>query len=149
MHEVLDSAPEPSVPAFPPEAAVTRRGQGPAAAVAGGLTALAVIAAGAAAGVWFVPFAAGIAAGLLSGRGRLRFVFLAAAGIAAAGWAVPLAWLASRGEPVTATARAVAALAGLPASAALVMGGALLVAALQAVLGVWLGHAIRGRRRPR
>jgi hypothetical protein len=135
MHEVIDSAPEPPVPVLPLPAAV-----------AGDLAAVALIAAGATAGAWFVPFAAGIAVGLLSGRYRLRFVILAAAGIASAGWAVPLAWLAVRGEPVAATARTVAALAGLPASAVLLVASTLLIAAVQAVLGMWLARAIRGRR---
>lgn len=117
------------------------------APITGGLAVI-VIAAGTAAGLWYLPFAAGLAAGLTARRRRLRVVLLASVGIAVAGWAVPLAWRAWHGEPVGATARAVAALAGLPASAALVVGVTLLVAAVQAITGVWLARAIGGRGRP-
>jgi len=39
-------------------------------------------------------------------------------------------------------ARTIAALAGLPASAAAAIGVTLLVAAIQAAAGVWLGRAL-------
>ena len=68
-----------------------------------------VVAATAAAGLWFVPFVAGVAAGLLSRR-RPGIVPAAALG-AIAGWAVPLWILALRGLPAGATARAIAACA--------------------------------------
>ncbi len=117
--------------------------------LAGGLAAVAVIALGAAAGWWFVPFVAGLAAGVVSRAGGLR---LRAAGpavlvIAAAGWAVPLAWAAARGLPVLGVARTVAALAGLPAHASVIVGLTLLVAVLQAEAGLWLGRVATSRQR--
>jgi hypothetical protein len=123
-----------------------RRGRGAALAAAG--LAAVVIAVGSVAGLWFLPFAAGMAAGLAPRRWRLRAVPLLAAGVAAAGWAIPLAWRAASGEPVGATARTVAALAGLPPSASLIVGVTLLVAALQAMAGTWLARALRGWRVP-
>jgi hypothetical protein len=117
-----------------------------AAAIAAGLAAMIVIAAGTAAGLWFVPFVVGLAAGVAARHRRLRVVLPATAAAAGGGWAVPLAWQAWRGEPVGATARTVGALAGLPASAALVVGVTLLVAVIQAVTGMWLARAV-GRRR--
>ena len=62
--------------------------------------------------------------------------------MAAAGWAVPLAWLAGQGRPVGATARVVAALAGLPPHAAVAIAVTLLVAVLQALAGLWLGWSL-------
>jgi hypothetical protein len=109
---------------------------------AGGVVAVILISAGAAAGLWFVPFLAGLAAGVAARRARLRAVLPAVVGAAVAGWAVPLAWQAAGGEPVGATASAVGALAGLPPSAALVLGVTLLIAAIQAVTGLWLARAV-------
>ncbi len=120
-----------------------RRRQLAAIYVGGTLLAVTVITAGAVAGCWFVPFIAGFAFGLVA-RCRLRFVLPATAAVAMAGWAIPLAWQAWHGVPVVATAWVVAGLAGLPASAALILGATLATAALQAVTGLWLGRA--GRR---
>ncbi len=115
------------------------------ASMTGALAVVIVIAAGTAAGLWFLPFIAGLAAGLTLRYRPWRVVLPVTVAVAVAGWALPLAWQAGRGEPVGATARAVAALAGLPAYAALVVGVTLLVAAIQAVTGVWLARAVRGR----
>jgi hypothetical protein len=115
---------------------------------AGGVGAVIVVAAGAAAGLWFVPFLLGLAGGVAARRARLRAVLPAVAGAAVVGWAVPLAWQAAGGEPVGATAAAVGALAGLPPSAALILGITLLVPAIQAATGVWLARAV-ARARPR
>ena len=52
------------------------------------------------------------------GRWRLRAALPATALVAAVGWAMPLGWQALHGAPVRATARVVAALAGLPRHAA-------------------------------
>lgn len=125
---------------------VWQRLQHPAALAGVGVLAAVIIAVGASAGLWFLPFAAGIAAGLAAGNRSLRSVLPVTAAIAAAGWAIPLAWQAAHGEPVVATARVVAALAGLPASAGLVLGITVLVSVIQALAGVWLARAIRGRR---
>jgi hypothetical protein len=105
----------------------------------------AVVAATAAAGLWFVPFVAGVAAGLLSLR-RRRVVPAATAG-AVAGWALPLWILALRGLPAGATARAIAAFAGIPPYAAVAVIATLLLAALQTLAGAWLARALTPRGR--
>src|SRR5580693_3292845 len=84
-----------------------------------------VVAATAAPGLWFVPFVAGVAAGLLSLR-RPGVVPAATLG-AITGWALPLWLLALRGLPAGATARAIATL---------------LLAALQTLAGAWLARAL-------
>jgi hypothetical protein len=104
-----------------------------------------IVAAGALAGWWFLPFLAGLAAGLAVrlGRLRLRAALAAAVAVAAAGWGAALAWLALRdGLPEVAVARSIAALAGLPASAAVAIAVTLLVAVVQAAAGLWLGRAL-------
>jgi hypothetical protein len=104
-----------------------------------------LVAAGALAGWWFLPFLAGLAAGLAVRFGRLRprAALAAAVAVAAAGWGAALAWLALRdGLPEVAVGRSIAALAGLPASAAVAIAVTLLVAAAQAAAGVWLGRAL-------
>jgi hypothetical protein len=104
----------------------------------------AVVAATAAAGWWFVPFVAGVAAGLLSLRWR-RVVVPAVLG-AVAGWALPLWILALRGYPAGATAHAIAAFAGLPPYATLAIAVTLLLAALQVLAGAWLARALAPAR---
>ena len=104
-----------------------------------------VVAGTAAAGLWFVPFAAGVAAGLASLR-RPGVVPAAALG-AVAGWALPLWILALRGLPAGATARAIAALAGIPPYAAVAVAVTLLLAALLTLAGAWLARAFFPRRR--
>lgn len=104
-----------------------------------------IVAAGALAGWWFLPFLAGLATGLAAhhGRLRLRATLPAAVAVAVAGWGAALAWLAVRdGLPEVSVARSIATLAGLPASAAVAIAVTLVVAALQAVLGLWLGRAL-------
>jgi hypothetical protein len=112
--------------------------------VAIAVTVAVVVAATAAAGAWFVPFVAGVAAGLLS----LRWpgVVIAAVLGAVAGWALPLWILALRGYPAGATAHAIAALAGLPPYAAVTIVATLLLAALQALAGAWLARALAPTR---
>jgi hypothetical protein len=100
----------------------------------------AIVAATTAAGLWFVPFVAGVAAGIASLR-RPRVVPAAALG-AVAGWALPLWILALRGLPAGATARAIAALAGIPPYAAVAVAVTLLLAALQTLAGAWLARAV-------
>jgi hypothetical protein len=108
------------------------------------VTVAVVVAATAAAGAWFVPFVAGVAAGLLS----LRWpgVVIAAVLGAVAGWALPLWILALRGYPAGATARAIAAFAGLPPYAAVAIVVTLLLAALQVLAGAWLARAFAPAR---
>ncbi len=109
----------------------------------------AVVAVAAEAGLWFMPFAVGLAAGLVAARAgwRARRALAAVLVMAAAGWGVPLVWQAVRGEPVGATAQVIAALGGLPPHAAFGVVFALLVAVLQAAVGLWLGRALAPRRR--
>ena len=109
------------------------------------LAGVVIVAAGALAGWWFLPFLAGLAAGLAIrlARLRLRTALAGAAAVAAAGWGAALAWLALRdGLPEVAVGRSIAALAGLPASAAAAIAMTLLVAVVQAAVGLWLGRAL-------
>ena len=104
-----------------------------------------IVAVGALAGWWFLPFLAGLGTGLAAhyGRLRLRATLPAAVAVAVAGWGAALAWLALRdGLPEVTVARSIATLAGLPASAAVAIAVTLVVAALQAAVGVWLGRAL-------
>jgi hypothetical protein len=112
----------------------------------------AVIAVTAHAGLWFMPFVVGVAAGLAGSQAgwrapgwRGRCAPAAVLVMAAAGWGAPLVWQTVAGEPVGATARVVAALAGLPPDAVVGVVLALLVACLQAAVGRWLGSAVRPR----
>jgi hypothetical protein len=114
------------------------------AAVAAVAVVAVVVGATAAAGWWFVPFVAGVAAGLLSLRWR-RAVVAAVLG-AVAGWALPLWILALRGYPAGATAHAIAAFAGLPPYAAVAIVVTLLLAALQVLAGAWLARAFAPSR---
>jgi hypothetical protein len=99
---------------------------------------------GARLGLWFVPFALGAAEGAAFPRWRGN-VWLVAAG-AVAGWALSLWVIALGSQPVGATARAVAGLAGLPPYAAVTVAVTVALAALQALAGSWLGHAVRPPR---
>jgi hypothetical protein len=104
-----------------------------------------IVAVGALAGWWFLPFLAGLGTGLAAhyGRLRLRVTLPAAVAVAVAGWGAALAWLALRdGLPEMTVARSIATLAGLPAAAAVTIAVTLVVAALQAAAGVWLGRAL-------
>ena len=140
----------PSAPRGPwpaahyPSFAPPRRG--PAAAwLLACLAGAALVAAGALAGWWFLPFLAGLAAGLAVrfGRLRLRAALAAAVAVAAVGWGAALAWLALRDRlPEVAVGRSIAALVGLPASAAAAIAVTLLVAVVQAAVGLWLGRAL-------
>src|SRR5580693_638113 len=110
----------------------------------GCLGTVAVLAVTAEIGWWFVPFVAGLAGGIAShlGRWRLRTALLATVVVAALGWTVPLGWQAWHAGAVRATAREVAALAGLPAHSSVGIAATLLVAVLQALAGLWLGRAL-------
>jgi hypothetical protein len=110
-----------------------------------GLAGAVIVAAGALAGWWFLPFLAGLGTGLAAryGRLRLRAALPAAVAVAVGGWGGALAWLDLReGLPEMAVARSIAALAGLPAAAAAAIAVTLLVAGIQAAAGVWLGRAL-------
>ncbi len=108
------------------------------------LTGVLVIAAAAAIGWWFMPFAVGLLAGLANhvGRWPTRVALPAVAVVSAAGWAVPLWWSVLRGGPYGAVARAIAALVGLPGFAAVAVALTVLIAAAQGLAGYWLGRAM-------
>lgn len=103
-----------------------------------------VIGATAQAGLWWVPFVAGVLAGLASLR--WRWVVLVTVAGAVAGWALPLWIMALLGYPSGATARAIAAFAGLPPYAFVTVVVTLLLAALQVLTGSWLARAMAPRR---
>jgi hypothetical protein len=108
------------------------------------LGAAALIAVGALVGWWVLPFLVGLAGGAASRIGGwwLRVALPAVVLVAAAGWGAALGWLALRGLPEAAVARVIAALAGLPPHAAVAIAVTLLVAAIQAAAGLWLGRAL-------
>jgi hypothetical protein len=111
-----------------------------------------IIAGGAELGLWFMPFVAGLAAGLLLARAgwRLRHTGPAVLVMALLGWGVPLYWPAVvQGQPAGATARVIAALAGVPPHAVFGVVFTLLVAVLQAIIGLWLGRAVQPGPRSR
>lgn len=106
-----------------------------------------LIAVGARAGLWFLPFVVGFVGGVaarLSGwrlPGSLGAVVL----MSAVGWGAVLVEFALQGLPAGATAKTLAGIAGLPAYAAVGVGMTLAVAALLGVVGLWLGRAITPR----
>ena len=109
------------------------------------LACAAILALGALAGLWYLPFLAGLGAGLVAryARLRLRVTLPAVVIVAAAGWGAALAWLALRDElPEQSVARSIAALGGLPAHATVGVAVTLAVAVIQAVAGLWLGRAL-------
>jgi hypothetical protein len=110
----------------------------------GMLAGVLLIVAGAVLGWWFMPFAAGVLAGLANriGRWRTRVALPAVAIVAALGWAVPIVWSELNGQPYVAVARVIAALLGLPANPAVGIAVTLIVAVVQAVAGYWLGRAL-------
>jgi hypothetical protein len=100
-------------------------------------------------GLWWMPFLAGVLAGLVPLRWpdlRPGRVVLATLLGAVAGWALPLWILALAGYPAGATARVIAALAGLPPYALVTVVVTLLLAALQVLAGAWLARAVTPRR---
>lgn len=107
--------------------------------------AAAVIGLAAWLGLWWLPFLAGAAAGLIPWRGWRALLWAVTA--VAVGWGVSL-WLPALLDdvPAGATARVVAALAGLPPYAAVGVVFTLVVGILQSVTTFWLVRALRPRR---
>jgi hypothetical protein len=144
--------PAPAAPPAPHYPSFAPQHRGPAALwLLACLAGAAIVAAGALAGWWFLPFLAGLAGGLAApyGRWRLRVSLPAVMLIAAVGWGAALWWLVRGGLPEGVVAREVAALAGLPASSAVAIAVTLLVAVIQSAVGLWLGRALApgyGRR---
>ena len=106
------------------------------------LAAAAACALGAWLGAWWVPFTVGAAVAAAPRGGVLP----AALG-AVAGWGIPLWLLALAGQPVGATARVIAALAGLPPYTAVAVAATALLALAQVLAGAWLGRAALPSRR--
>jgi hypothetical protein len=111
------------------------------------ITGVLAIIGGAALGWWFVPFAAGLAAGLANriGGWPARIAVPAVFLMGLAGWAIPLAWQMSEGQAYRSVARVTTALLGLSASATVGLGLTVLLAAVQACAGYWLGRALTPR----
>jgi hypothetical protein len=110
----------------------------PSAVAAG--SGAAATALGTAAGLWYLPFAAGLVIGVW-GRRRPALRTLATAALAAGGgWALVFLWNYSQGADISGTARVVASLVGLPPLASLMLLATLLLAAVQAAAGCTLGR---------
>ncbi|MEV5523206.1 hypothetical protein AB0N43_22395 [Streptomyces pseudogriseolus] len=110
------------------------------------LTAAGTVAVGlgAWANLWYLPFAAGVAAGLYGARrrpGPVRAAVLALL-LGPVPWGALLAVRALRGDAVAGTAHTAAALAGLPASAVVTIVLTLFVPLLQTAAGSWFGRAL-------
>ena len=138
----------PAAGQAPREADRTRppsRGPAPAGPLAVGFAVAALLCLGGAnLGLWFVPFVVGAAAGTLLPRPRGTLLVITAGAVA--GWAIALWIMALNSLPVGATARSIAALAGLPPYAAVAIAVTLLLAALQALAGTWLARAVFPRQ---
>jgi hypothetical protein len=133
----------PPTPFRPSFARSARHGSAPAWLLAL-LTGVLVITGGAMLGWWFVPFVAGLAAGLANriGGWPARIALPAVFVMGLGGWAVPLAWQMAQGQAYRSVARVTAALLGLSASATVGLGLTVLIAAAQACVGYWLGRAL-------
>jgi len=103
-----------------------------------------IIAVAAAIGWWFMPFVAGLLAGLANYAGRwpTGVALPAVAAISAAGWVAPLWWSVLHGAPYGAAARVIATHLGLPGHAAVGIVLTVLVAVAQGMAGYWLGRAL-------
>ena len=136
----------PTATPLPPQAPakVAPRGTSASRFAAGFLLVLLFCLSGAELGLWFVPFVLGVLAGVFAPRSRGP-VLTATAG-AVAGWAIALWIMALSSLPVGATARSIAALAGLPPYAGVMVAVTLLLAALQALAGNWLARAVFPRQ---
>lgn len=136
------------VPPQAPAKAVPRDGMTSRVA-AGFVMVLLTCLSGAELGLWFIPFVLGVTVGVFAPRSRGAVVtatVLTVTGGAVAGWAVALWIMALNGLPVGATARAIAALAGLPPYAAVAIAVTLLLAAMQTLAGSWLARAVFPRQ---
>jgi hypothetical protein len=102
-----------------------------------------IVALATVARLWYVPFLVGLALGALGVRRgrRARSSAFCAALAGLAGWAAPLVVRSLEGQPVLATARVAAALAGLPPTGWIIVVAGLLVAVVQALLGTWLARS--------
>ena len=92
-------------------------------------------------GLWWAPFATGLALGLLDRRARVVVPVGGAIGLVA--WAIPLAAIEVR-YGLGATAAGLAAIMGFGHQGLVPIALSLLVGALLGVSGAWLGGAARG-----
>jgi hypothetical protein len=116
--------------------------------LAAGVVTAVIVGFGAVLGLWFLPFVAGVAAGLAP-RWRPRSALGLALPAVAAGWGAVLWWGALSGAPAGATARVIAALAGLPPHAAVGVAATLVVGLLQVLAAFWLTRAAANPAHPR
>jgi hypothetical protein len=148
LGELRGPAPPPPRPRVPREPSFgsrrSRRSRRSRGSVAAWLAGCAVVAAllglGAGFGWWFLPFVAGVVAG--AGPWRARPALGLAVVAVLAGWGGALWWPALSGAPAGATARTVAALAGLPPYAGVGVAATLLVGVAQALVAFWLARAL-------
>lgn len=99
-----------------------------------------IVWAGTAAGLWLTPLLVSLVWAL--GAPSAGWRFGGALGISLAGYALPLAVRALT-EPVGRSADVVASIMGFGSMGIIVWVLTLLFAALMAVAGAWLGHAVR------
>lgn len=103
-----------------------------------------IVGLGAWADQWYLPFAAGLAAGVFGAwhrTGRLRAAALLVL-LGPVPWGALLVVRALSGDTIGGTAHTTAALAGLPASATVTIVLTLFVAVLQSAAGNWFGRAL-------
>ncbi|MFD5514936.1 hypothetical protein [Streptomyces sp. NPDC127066] len=126
------------------DAGARRAGRLPLPAPALIVLAAVAVGLGAWADQWYLPFAAGLAAGVRTAwhhPGRLRATALLVL-LGPVPWGALLVVRALAGDTIGGTARTTAALAGLPVSAIVTIALTLLVAFLQCAAGNWLGRAL-------
>jgi|HubBroStandDraft_1064217.scaffolds.fasta_scaffold03425_5 hypothetical protein len=126
------------------------RHAGPASVwVLAALAGTALNTAGAMLGLWFVPLVIGVLTGIAAGWAvwPLRVTAPVVVLMSAGGWGAALWAYSLRGQPVGATARVIAAIAGLPAHAVVAIGATLAVSVLLGLAGLWLGRALTPRSR--
>jgi hypothetical protein len=106
-----------------------------------------VIGGGATIDWWFAPVVVGVLTGIAAkwgawpGRVTVPAVVLMCAG----GWGGALVYYSVRGAPVGATARTMAAIAGLPPYAAVGVAAAIGLSIVFGLTGLWLGRALTPR----
>jgi hypothetical protein len=132
---------------FRPVFGRTRRSGSLSGWVVLGVLCAAAIGGGAMIGLWFLPLIAGVLTGIAARFGdfRLRGAVLAVLLMCGCGWGGALVAYSVRGQPVWATARVIAAVAGLPASAAVAVTCTLALSMLLGLTGLWLGRALTPR----
>ena len=141
--------PVPPRSARPAFARASRRGA-PSAWALAFVAGVAAVAAGALAGLFFVPLLAGLVAGLIArwGGWRPRAVLVAGAATVMIGWGLPLGWQALHAKPPGTPAPVVAGVAGaagLPTHGAHGIEATLLAGIILALAGVAAGLVLAAR----